>query len=59
MRKLIWWLRSAFCKHEWRERGTTRIWGLDKDGKRAGEHPFYTLAAKECTRCGWIWRQKV
>lgn len=59
MRKLVCWLRSIFCKHEWRERGTTRIWWMDEEGRQWGQHPRYTMLSKECTRCGWVWRQKL
>lgn len=59
MKALVWWLRSAFCRHEWEDTGTTlvhlhRSWD-DPDTKLLD----HTLKVKECRKCGWIWRQRL
>lgn len=43
MRHLIWYLRSAFCKHEW-EREEKFANGAYKDDYRV---------STTCNKCGW------
>lgn len=57
MRRLFWWMRSMFCGHQWRSRGTTVC--EVRLTQRHPVHDKYTLDIKECTKCGWIWRQRI
>lgn len=59
MRAFVWWLRSAFCKHEWRERGNHKIYWTGPDGSRLSDVPQRMFLMKECTKCGWLWRQRI
>jgi hypothetical protein len=60
MKGLVWWLRSAFCRHEWAKVGMTQIFSHDpRDGHRLTEVPQANLDVKECRKCGWIWRQRL
>lgn len=55
MRAFIWWLRSLFCRHDFR---------VLKDGAvvveydSGGTRPYYAIKLSECTKCGWRWTQK-
>jgi hypothetical protein len=58
MKGLVWWLRSAFCRHEWAKVGTTKVYlHRASDGTRIFDTPEKSFDVKECAKCGWIWRQ--
>lgn len=58
MRAFIWWLRSAFCKHEWKV-SQIAVMALAQDGSQISDLPIERRKSKECTKCGWIWRQRL
>ncbi len=53
----MWWLRSAFCAHEWHNIGVTKVFLMDAGGKQIGQLPIRQVVNKECSKCGWLWRQ--
>lgn len=56
MKALIWWLRSAFCKHDWKlksEGEVIKAWPASMRGDLLA-----TITVKECKKCGWLWQQR-
>ena len=56
MKALIWWFRSAFCRHEWRvkaEADVEKSWPPSMRGEMLGR-----ITVKECVKCGWLWQQR-
>lgn len=58
MRRLVWWLRSAFCSHDWKQIGVVTIYTMDEDGRQLGSLPTGQKIIKECQKCGWLWTQR-
>lgn len=57
MRRLVWYLRSIFCTHEWTTVAQGKIekaWPPSLRGDVIG-----TCVIKECRKCGWRWQQNV
>ena len=56
MRTFIWWLRSAFCKHDWKDVNAyvvEKTWPPSMVGQITAE-----ILVKECNKCGWRWQQR-
>ena len=50
MKAFIWWVRSAFCKHEWQTvmvADVEKAWPPSMVGQPTG-----IITIKECTKCG-------
>lgn len=58
MRSFIWWLRATFCTHEWKLLHNTSVYAVNCRGERLGSLPHLRVRVKECTKCGWVWRQE-
>lgn len=57
MTRLVWFLRRAFCAHEWGRTGESKFWRPGTDPEK--HLPAQAYIIKECKKCGWIWRQRL
>lgn len=56
MRALVWWLRSAFCRHDWQNVScgeVVKVWPPSMVRR-----PVAVIIIKECKKCQWRWMQR-
>ena len=49
MRRLINYIRSCFCKHDWKLLDKVRMWENENDKYALGTKWTY-----RCKKCGWV-----